>query len=284
MADVRLGRVEQGQTKIKSVPIAVTPEGFWCCPSPVVFQKGLKAQTPLNNKPKPSSAPPKNSAQKKPASVAERKAVPAPSRLVASDVQQCSDPERPPASTSVATERAPRPKVETLPKKVAIEFGEPGTCDMKVVLLGKQGFFVKLSVHRDVLKEKSSFFAHKLSEQSGLSCLQIDDCEDVEMYVETVGLMYCKDMKQRLMKQNVSRILRILKVICYYSFVITGIIIFRLSSMVLFCLFVCLSEILCFLVRPLFISPRILEGFSLIRFLIELMPLSIALLLSWEHV
>ncbi|KAK7309253.1 hypothetical protein RJT34_05824 [Clitoria ternatea] len=219
MGDIRLTRVEQGQTKIKSVPIAVTPEGFWCCPSPVGFQKSHKPQNPLN-KPRPSSPPPKTSSQKKPISVSERKAVSAPSRVVVSvsDAQQCNDPERPPPSTSVPTQRAPRPKIESLPKKVAIEFGEPGTCDMKVVLLGKQGFCVKLSVHRDVVTEKSSFFAHKLSEQSGLSCLQIDDCEDVEIYVETVGLMYCKEMKHRLMKQSVPRILRILKVAEFLSF------------------------------------------------------------------
>ncbi|XP_061351948.1 BTB/POZ domain-containing protein At3g50780 [Gastrolobium bilobum] len=219
MAEIKLTRVEQGQTKIKNVPIAVTPEGFWCCPSPVVFQKSFKAQNPLN-KPKPSSSPPTTSVQKKPVPVSERRAAAsAPSRLVPSDDQQCSTgPERPPASTSVPAERAPRPKIETLPRKVAIEFGEPGTCDMKVVLLGKQGFSVKLSVHRDVLIEKSSFFSDKLSELSGLSCLQIGDCEDVEMYVETVGLMYCKEMKQRLMKQSVPRILRILKVAEFLGF------------------------------------------------------------------
>lgn len=214
MTDIRHTRVEQGQTKIKNVPVAVTPEGFWCCPYPVVFQKNLKAQNPLN-KHKPCSTPPNTtSAQKKPVSVSERREVAAPSRVVASDVHQgnINEPERLPASTSVYTERAPRPKIETSPKKVAVEFGEPGTCDMKVVLLGKQGFCVKLSVHRDVLTEKSSFFADKLSEQSVLSYLQIDDCKDVEIYVETVGLMYCKEMKQRLMKQSVSRILRILKV------------------------------------------------------------------------
>ena len=223
MAEIRLTRMEQGQTKIKNVPIAVTPEGFWCCPSPVVFQKSLKAQNPLN-KPKPSSPPPKTSVQKKPVSVPvyeRRTGAAAPSRLVLSDDQQCSTaPERPPPPTSsmAAAERGPRPKIESLPKKVAIEFGEPGTCDMKVILLGKQGFCVKLSVHRNVLTEKSNFFSEKLSEQSGLSCLQIGDCEDVEIYVETVGLMYCKEMKQRLMKQSVSRILRILKVISYYFF------------------------------------------------------------------
>ncbi|KAG4939332.1 hypothetical protein JHK82_045058 [Glycine max] len=228
MAEIRLTRVEQGQTKIKNVPIAVTPEGFWCCPSPVVFQKSLKTQNPLN-KHKPSSPPPpKTGVQKKPVavpvsvSVSERRtASSAPSRLVLSDEKPCSTaPERPPPTTTsvAAAERAPRQKIESLPKKVAIEFGEPGTCDMKVVLLGKQGFCVKLSVHRDVLTQKSGFFSEKLSEQSGMSCLQIADCEDVEIYVETVGLMYCKEMKQRLMKQSVSRILRILKVAEFLGF------------------------------------------------------------------
>ncbi|KEH20452.1 hypothetical protein MTR_8g078710 [Medicago truncatula] len=60
-----------------------------------------------------------------------------------------------------------------MPRKVAIE------C-MKVVLLGKLGFSVKFSVHRDVLIEKSSFFSEKISEQSDLYCLQISDCEDVD--------------------------------------------------------------------------------------------------------
>jgi hypothetical protein len=224
MGDIRLNRVDQGQTKIKNVPIAVTPEGFWCCPSPVVFQKSHKPQNPLN-KTKPSSSPPqpqpKNSVQKKPVAVqvTERRgsaSVSASSRLVVSDDQQCSiGSERASAGTSLAGERVSRPKIETMPRKVAIEFGEPGTCDMKVVLLGKQGFSVKLSVHRDVLIEKSTFFSEKISKQSDLSCLQIGDCEDVEIYVEAVGLMYCKETKQRLMKQNVSRILRILKVIFY---------------------------------------------------------------------
>ncbi|KAE9614383.1 hypothetical protein Lal_00028187 [Lupinus albus] len=226
MAEIKVTRVGQGQTKIKNVPIAVTPEGFWCCPSPVVFQKSLKAQNPMNKPKAPCSPPTKTSVQKKPAPVpvpvSERRAsaaAPTLSKLLLSDDQQCSSgPERTPARTTMAADRGPRPKIETLPRKVAIEFGEPGTCDMKVVLLGKQGFCVKLSVHKDVLAEKSSFFADKLSEQAGLSCLQIDDCEDVEIYVETVGLMYCKDMKQRLMKQSVSRILRILKVAEFLGF------------------------------------------------------------------
>ncbi|KAE7999860.1 hypothetical protein FH972_004249 [Carpinus fangiana] len=212
MAEIRLTRVEQGQTKIRNVPIAVTPEGFWCCPSPVVFQKTLKAQNPLN-KSRPSSSPPKINVQKRQTQVTERKPTLTPSRPgIISDDQRTFGPDTPGLSAPVAAERAPRPKIENLPRKVAIEFGEPGTSDMKVILLGKQGFCVKLSVHKNILVENSRYIADKLSEQSGLSSLEIDDCEDVEIYVETVGLMYCKEIKQRLIKQSVSRVLRILKV------------------------------------------------------------------------
>ncbi|EEF40079.1 BTB/POZ domain-containing protein At3g50780 [Ricinus communis] len=219
MAEIRLTRLEQGQTKIRNVPIAVTPEGFWCCPSPVVFQKTVKNQNPLS-KTKPSSPPPKTTVQKKHAPFNERKPPPAPLRPgVASDDQRNSGSDIPSVSASIINERAPRPKIESVPRKVAIEFGEPGTSDMKVVLLGKQGFCVKLSVHRNVLVGNSSFFADKLSkEESNISCLEIDDCEDVEIYVETMGLMYCKDMKQRLIKQSVSRVLRIIKVAEFLGF------------------------------------------------------------------
>ena len=217
MAEIRLTKVAQGQTKIRNVPIAVTPEGFWCCPSPVVFQKTLKAQNPLN-KPKPSSSPPsaptKTTVQKKQVPMTEKKPTSTPSRpSVVPDDHRTFASDAPSLGTLV-NERAPRPKIENLTRKVAIEFGEPGTSDMKVVLMGKQGFYVKLSVHKNVLMENSSFFADKLSEeQSRLSCLEIEDCEDIEIYVETVGLMYCKETKQRLIKQSVSRVLRILKVI-----------------------------------------------------------------------
>ncbi|KAJ4844865.1 hypothetical protein Tsubulata_004356 [Turnera subulata] len=213
MAEIRLTRVEKGQTKIRNVPIAVTPEGFWCCPSPVGFQKSVKVQNPLN-KTKPSSPPPPNSVPKKQSPFNERKPPLAPLRSgAAPDDQRNSGPDAPSANASVVNERPSRPKIESLPRKVAIEFGEPGTSDMKVVLLGKQGFCVKLSVHKNVLVENSRYFENKLSEEdSGVSCVEIDDCEDVEIYVETVGLMYCKEMKQRLIKQSVSRVLRILKV------------------------------------------------------------------------
>ncbi|XP_043708777.1 BTB/POZ domain-containing protein At3g50780-like [Telopea speciosissima] len=213
MADFRVTRVEQGQTKIRSVPIAVTPEGFWCCPSPVVFQKTLKAQNP-QTKPKPTPPPPKDPVQKNQTSMTERNLASNPSRMrFVSDDQRSLILDNSGLNPSVVTERTPKPNVENLQRKLAIEFGEPGTSDLKVVLSGKPGFSVKMSVHKYVLIENSSFFAEKLSEQQSPLCrLEIDDCEDVESYVEVVGLMYCKEMKQRLIKQSVSRVLRILKV------------------------------------------------------------------------
>lgn len=224
MAEIKITKTEQGQTKIRTVPVAVTPEGFWCCPSPVAFQKTLnKSHNSLHNKPKHSPSPPQKPSEKekKPSSTTIRS-------VIASDEQQQqqqsnnNNPEEThhhhsiavPVPVTVVQERPQRQqKVETLPRKVAIEFGEPGSSDAKVILVGKQGFCVKLSVHKRVLVDHSGFFAKKLAEKDSVfACLEIESCEDAEIYVETVGLMYCKDVKQRLMKQNVSRVLRVLKV------------------------------------------------------------------------
>lgn len=222
MAEIKITKAEQGQTKIRTVPVAVTPEGFWCCPSPVAFQKTLKSHNSLH---KPKHSPPTPTTDKKPAEKEKRPSSTTIRSVIASDEQQqqqqqqSNNPEETPHhphSISVPVtvqERPPRQKVETLPRKVAIEFGEPGSSDAKVILVGKQGFCVKLSVHKKVLVDHSSFFAKKLSERDSVfACLEIESCEDAEIYVETVGLMYCKDVKQRLMKQSVSRVLRVLKV------------------------------------------------------------------------
>lgn len=214
MAEIRLPRLEQGQTKIKSVPIAVTPEGFWCCPSPTVFQKTIKTQNPVN---KPKTSPPtqSTSVQKKQTSVNEKKASSMSSRTgLVTDEQNTQGSDAPVLNASSMNEKASRPRPENVPRKVTIEFGEPGTSDLKVILLGKQGLAVKLSVHRSVLVEHSTFFASRISEQQLVfPCLEIDNCEDVEIFVETIGLMYCRELRQRLIKQSVSRVLRILKVI-----------------------------------------------------------------------
>jgi len=88
-----------GQTNIKNVPIAVTPERFWCYPLIVVFRKSHKPQNPLN-KTKPSSS-------HVTVQVSDRRgSAPASSRLVISDDQQCSiGPLRSLAGTSLVAER-----------------------------------------------------------------------------------------------------------------------------------------------------------------------------------
>lgn len=214
MAETKLTKVEKGPTKVRNVPIAVTPEGFWCCPAPVMFPKALKTSGPLN-KPKLAPPAPKNPVPKKQAQETEKKQVPLVSRSeIGPDDQRKVGTDEPVFSATLIPESATKPKTENVPRKVSIEFGEPGTSDIKVVLLGNQGFTVKLSTHKSVLVESSGYFANRITEhQPLLPILEIDDCEDVEIYVETVGLMYCKEIKQRLIKQSVSRVLRILKVI-----------------------------------------------------------------------
>jgi hypothetical protein len=48
--------------------------------------------------------------------------------------------------------------------------------------------------------------------------VEIADCDDVEVYIETLRLMYCKDLRRKLMKEDVSRVLGILKVKSLFFF------------------------------------------------------------------
>ncbi|KAI7729063.1 hypothetical protein M8C21_004330 [Ambrosia artemisiifolia] len=178
MAEIRI-------KKIKNVPIAVTPDGFWCCPSHVMFPKTL-------NKPKSSSS------------------LSSPTKASSNHKKHSQELDTKPSPVVVD-----EPPVVCDERKVFVEFGEPGTGDLKVVLLGKQGIMVRLSVHRHVVEENSAFFAKKLlGQHASFDCVvvEVDECEDVESYVETVGLMYCKELDKRLIKQSVSNVLRILKV------------------------------------------------------------------------
>ncbi|WOL08967.1 BTB/POZ domain-containing protein [Canna indica] len=227
MADFRVGRIEQGQTKIRNVPIAVTPEGFWCCPSPAVLQKTLKnhnhqnkhkVSSPLPSKSQSSqrtSTPPadkrthSNSLGSKIISEDQRCPTADAAAAVATATSPIKAPERPPERLP---ERPAKPTIDNPQRKISVGYGQPETSDLKVVLFGKEGIYVRMSVHWNILAEHSSFFSEKLSSQSPVPCVEITDCEDVEIYVETVGLMYCKEPKHRLIKQSVPRVLRILKV------------------------------------------------------------------------
>lgn len=91
-----------------------------------------------------------------------------------------------------------------------------GGGDVRVTVVGRDGFKVSMEVEKRVLLEKSRFFAEKIRGcESGVShSVEISECEsdDVEVYVEAVVLMYCGDVKKRLMGQGVSKVLSLLKV------------------------------------------------------------------------
>ncbi|KAG1354661.1 BTB/POZ domain-containing protein [Cocos nucifera] len=98
------------------------------------------------------------------------------------------------------------------------QFNDPDSSDVRLTLSSKDGVSVSLNVHRHILVAHSRFFAAKLSDhwsrqqRSLPHIVEISDCDDVEVYVETLRLMYCKDLRRRLMGEDVSKVLGILKV------------------------------------------------------------------------
>ncbi|KAE8722504.1 BTB/POZ domain-containing protein [Hibiscus syriacus] len=99
------------------------------------------------------------------------------------------------------------------------QFNDPISRDIKLTLSSKDGISVSMNVHRHILVAHSRFFAVKLSDRSPETngsgepySLEIADCEDVEVYIETLRLMYGKDLRKMLMREEVSSVLGILKV------------------------------------------------------------------------
>lgn len=100
------------------------------------------------------------------------------------------------------------------------QFNESTSSDIKLTLSSKDGISVSLNVHRQILVAHSRFFAVKLSDRwtkqqqktTHPYIVEIADCDDVEVYIETLRLMYCKDLKKKLMREDVSKVLDILKV------------------------------------------------------------------------
>lgn len=85
--------------------------------------------------------------------------------------------------------------------------------DVRLAVVGRDGFRVSMDVHKSVLAEKSRFFSEKLRRDRGMAhSVEISDCDDVEVYVEAVLLMYCEDLKRRLTGEEVSKVLGLLKV------------------------------------------------------------------------
>ncbi|KAL9329957.1 hypothetical protein ACSQ67_004960 [Phaseolus vulgaris] len=101
------------------------------------------------------------------------------------------------------------------------QFNDGVSSDIKLTLSSKDGISVSMNVHRQILVAHSRFFSVKLSDRWTKQQQQrspvpyeveIADCDDVEVYIETLRLMYCKDLRKKLMREDVSRVLGILKV------------------------------------------------------------------------
>ncbi|XP_065858329.1 BTB/POZ domain-containing protein At1g63850 [Euphorbia lathyris] len=99
------------------------------------------------------------------------------------------------------------------------QFNDSSTSDVKLTLSSKDGINVSMNVHRQILVAHSRFFAVKLSDRwakqqrsSVPYMVEIADCDDVEVYIETLRLMYCRDLRRKLMKEDVNKVLGILKV------------------------------------------------------------------------
>lgn len=98
-------------------------------------------------------------------------------------------------------------------------FQEPtwggGIGDVRLTVSSRDGGFkASMNVHRRVLAARSRFFADKLGRRDGAHSVEICECDDVEVYVEAVVLMYCEDedMRRRLAKEEVAKVLLLLKV------------------------------------------------------------------------
>ncbi|XP_078442649.1 BTB/POZ domain-containing protein [Wolffia australiana] len=100
-----------------------------------------------------------------------------------------------------------------------------GPGDVHVHLSSPDGLSTSLSLHRHVLASHSRFFSSKLSDPPSLAqqrrqthLVQIADCDDVEIYVETLRLMYSSHLRRGLLHEPVPRVLSILKVAAAIGF------------------------------------------------------------------
>jgi hypothetical protein len=108
------------------------------------------------------------------------------------------------------------------------QFNDASTSDLQLTLNNREGYSMTVNVHRHVLVTHSRFFAAKLSERwskqqrqqrlLNSNLIEITDVEDVEIYLVTLRLMYCQDVKRSLMKENVPRVLDILKLSAHIMF------------------------------------------------------------------
>ncbi|KAK1408023.1 hypothetical protein QVD17_39653 [Tagetes erecta] len=95
-------------------------------------------------------------------------------------------------------------------------FNDPISSDVKLTLSLKDGLSVCMNVHRQILVAHSRFFADKLLDtrrkmgqqgqlrglidNSSPYIVEIADWYDIEVYIESIRLMYYKDLRRKLME------------------------------------------------------------------------------------
>lgn len=138
--------------------------------------------------------------------------------------------EAPDVDARISTPPAPVPDRQAMLQERVEELGvgslfnDGKTSDVKLGLVSKDGLSVTLSLHRHLLQAHSRFFRTKLGhrkqrdveEEESASVptqiVEISDCEDIDGYTMTLYLMYCKDIRRRLTKEDVPKVLAVLKV------------------------------------------------------------------------
>ncbi|XP_074578732.1 BTB/POZ domain-containing protein At5g60050-like [Curcuma longa] len=121
--------------------------------------------------------------------------------------------------TQEAGHRRPplRPQQLDLQERIAMILASKGPSDVKLSVSSGNGMRIRMAAHRQVLTARSRFFAEKLV---GICCrpgsrpvvVEICECDDAEVYVEAVGLMYSDDLRRMLAGENVSKVLGLFQV------------------------------------------------------------------------
>ncbi|KAJ4833986.1 hypothetical protein Tsubulata_016517 [Turnera subulata] len=104
--------------------------------------------------------------------------------------------------------------------KIVQEFASLNGCegygvgDVRLTVVGRDGYRVSVDVHKRILLEKSGFFRETLKgrEKGVMQSVEISECDDVEVYLETIVLMYCDNLRKRLIGEEVAKVLDLLKV------------------------------------------------------------------------
>ncbi|CAM6051943.1 unnamed protein product [Sphagnum compactum] len=188
-------------------------------PPPAVFSMSSYLSTEKLSNAAVSSSPP----------VEKIKASPTLFEMMSHEQQELQQESKPPLQTiSLSQQLTFQEKMKTIlaGSSPGSQFNDASTSDLELTLHNKEGYSITINVHRHILVTHSRFFAAKLSDRWSKqqqqrvnpNLIEITDIEDVEIYLETLRLMYCKDIKRRLMKENVPRVLDILKLSAHIMF------------------------------------------------------------------